>query len=527
MGAELPGERVRLAELVAALSLGIDLGFAQPMEHVLRQSLIALRISDLLGADPAQRAQVYYTSLLINVACHSDAHEQAKWFGDDIALKSGKYEHDVHSMKAVAAGMRRLGSGHRPLERARIGVEFAVSGRRDVASMFAGHAQLAAVFATQLGLSSGVAAALDSAYEQWDGRGWPGTRSGAGIPLPARVAQLADFLEVAYRTGGIEAASALAQRQAGKQFDPAACGVVVDHAQSIFDDLDTVRAWDAVIEAEPALAVSLGSAEFDAALGVIADFVDLKSPYTLGHGRAVSELAAAAACVQGLTPSDTGLVRRAGLVHGLGRLGVSNAIWDRAGPLTSGEWERVRMYPYLTERMLRQSDALAPLGALALAHRERLDGSGYPLGLAGNQIPPLARLLGAAESYQTRREDRPHRPAHSPESTASLLHADVSAGRLDADAVDAVLHAVGHRVRRRLSSPAGLTRREIEVLQLLARGMSNKQIAQRLVISPKTAGNHVEHIYAKTSASNRASAGLFAMQHGLLDTNEITTPHIA
>ena len=286
-------------------------------------------------------------------------------------------------------------------------------------------------------------------------------------------------------------------------------------------------AWDAVIEAEPALAVSLGPAEFDAALGVIADFVDLKSPYTLGHGRAVSELVAAAAQVQGLAPNDAGLVRRAGLVHGLGRLGVSNAIWDRAGPLTPGEWERVRMYPYLTERMLRQSDALAPLGALALAHRERLDGSGYPLGQSGNQIPPLARLLGAAETYQTRREDRPHRPAHTPESTAALLLADVSAGRLDAAAVDAVLRAIGHRVRRRPSSPAGLTRREIEVLQLLARGMSNKQIAHRLVISPKTAGNHVEHIYAKINASNRASAGLFAMQHGLLDTDETRTPDIA
>ena len=160
-------------------------------------------------------------------------------------------------------------------------------------------------------------------------------------------------------------------------------------------------------------------------------------------------------------------LRRAGLVHGLGRLGISNAIWDKRGPLGAGEWERVRMQPYLTERMLHQSEALAPLGAIAVQHRERLDGSGYPRGLAGAAISRPARILGAADAYQAMREPRPHRPAllgrgRPPPSCGRTLRA----GRLDAEAVEAVLGAAGHRVPRRREGPAGLTAREVEVLRL-------------------------------------------------------------
>jgi HD-GYP domain-containing protein (c-di-GMP phosphodiesterase class II) len=267
--------------------------------------------------------------------------------------------------------------------------------------------------------------------------------------------------------------------------------------------------------------VTLSPPEFDAALLALADFVDLKSPYTIGHSRTVSELAAAAGAVMGLPAADVDLLRRAGLVHDFGRLGISNAIWDRAGPLGAGEWERVRLYPYLTERILHQSAALAPLGTVAVQHREHLDGSGYPRALSGGVISPLARILGAADAYAAMREPRPHRAALPAEAAAAELRAEVAAGRSDADAVAAVLTAAGHRVPRRREGPAGLTAREVEVLKLLARGLSNRQIAQELVISPKTAGNHVEHIYAKIHASNRAAAGLFAVQHGLLPDEEL------
>ena len=203
-------------------------------------------------------------------------------------------------------------------------------------------------------------------------------------------------------------------------------------------------------------------------------------------------------------------------MHGFGRLGVSNSIWDRPGPLSAGERERIRLYPYLTERMLHQSAALAPLGTIAVQHRERLDGSGYPRGLSGGAISRPARVLGAVDAYQSMRELRPHRPALSAEAAASELQADAREGKLDAEAVAAVLAAAGHEVPRRHEWPAGLTSREIDVLRLLARGLSSKEIAAQLVITPKTARNHIEHIYAKIETSSRVGASLFATEHGLL-----------
>jgi HD-GYP domain-containing protein (c-di-GMP phosphodiesterase class II) len=513
--------QVRLAELVAALSLGIDLGFGQPMEHVLRQCLIALRLAEPLELDEQTRATVYYTALLINVACHSDAHEQAKWFGDDIDLKSVKYDHEMGSARGAVAMIRKIGAGQPPIHRFRVGLEFAISGRRDVETMIAQHARLAQALAVQLGLADEVVAALGGAYEQWDGRGWPEGVKGDGVPVASRLAQFAEFVEVAHRVGGVTAAVSMARRRRGKQFDPNLVAVFCDRAGAILDGLDSASTWEVVIRAEPALAVTLTEEQFDAALEAIANFVDLKSPYTLGHSRAVADLTAAAASQLGLPEPEVHTLRRAALVHYFVRLGVSNAILDKPGPLGVGEWERVRAHPYFTQRMLSGSPSLAPLGAIAVQHRERLDGSGYPHGLSGGAISREARILGAAEAYQAMREPRPHRPALSAAAAELALTADVRAGRLDEQASAAVLRVAGHRVARRSGGPAGLTPREVEVLRLVARGLSNRDIARRLVISPKTAGNHIEHIYAKIDASSRATASLFAMQHGLLPEEEL------
>jgi HD-GYP domain-containing protein (c-di-GMP phosphodiesterase class II) len=412
--------------------------------------------------------------------------------------------------------MRQLGAGHAPLHRFRIGLEFAVSGHREVDGMIAHHAAIARTLGEQLGLPDSVLQSLSAAYEHWDGHGWPGDLEGEQVPLPSRISQVAEFVEVAHRVGGVDAARSVARKGAGKQFDPQVARLVQDEGATLLADMESESSWEAVIDGEPALGVVLSGDRFDAALAAVANFVDLKSPYTLGHAAAVAELAAAAGARLGLEEHEVRTLRRAGLVHDLGRLGVSNSIWDKPGPLGAGEWERVRLYPHLTERMLRQAAALAPLGSIAAQHRERLDGSGYPRGLAGNAISRPARILAAADTYQAIRELRPYRGPRTAEEAAAELRTEVKASRMDGEAVEAVLAAAGHRVALRRAGPAGLTQREVEVLQLLARGHSNKQIAERLVISPKTVANHVEHIYAKIGTSTRAAAGLFAMQHGLL-----------
>jgi HD-GYP domain-containing protein (c-di-GMP phosphodiesterase class II) len=511
-----PGTAVRLAELVAALSLGIDLGFGQPMEHVLRQCLIAMRLAGRLGLDDDSRCAVYYTSLLVNVGCHTDAHEQAKWFGDDIELKSHKYERDQKSLVAAAASFRRLGQGHPPIHRFRIGLEFALSGFRDLDGMIAQHADIACSLAAELGLPDEVQNAIATSYERWDGRGWPGELRGDSVPLASRVVQLAEYMEVAHRIGGEPAAVAMARKRRGTQFDPDLANLICTDTSGILGGLGTAQTWEAVIGAEPALSMTLSDEQLDAALLGVANFVDLKSPYMLGHASAVAKLASIAGATLGLDEGQVELVRRAALVSGLGRLGISNSIWDKPGPLGAGERERVRMQPYLTERMLQQSGWLAPLGSAAVQLRERLDGSGYPRGLAGNSISVPGRILGAADAYQAMREPRPYRSALSGGDAASELRAEATAGRLAGDAVEAVLSAAGHPALRRLGRPANLTDREVDVLRLVARGLSSRQIADRLVISPKTARNHIEHIYAKIGASSRAAASLFAMRNGLL-----------
>jgi HD-GYP domain-containing protein (c-di-GMP phosphodiesterase class II) len=514
-GSERSG--VRLAELVAALSLGIDLGFGQPMEHVLRQCLISLHLAERLQLADDEKLVVYYTALLLTVGCHSDAHEQAKWFGDDFALKANKYKYEMRDPRGAAATLGLLGGrGKPPLHRFRVGLEFAVSGRRDLDDMISHHAALARMLAVQLGLGDDVQEAVGASYEQWDGKGWPGKLRGNAVPIGARIAGVAEFVEVAHRIGGVRAATDLARKRSGKQFDPSVARAVRDAPGEIFADLDTTQTWKAVIAAEPALGVRLTDEQFETALLAITNFIDLKSPYFLGHGQAVSDLAHEAGGILGVAGDDLTTLRRAGLVHGFGRLGVSNSILDKPGPLGAGEWERTRLQPYVTERMLQQSAALAPLGAIAVQHRERLNGSGYPRALSGNAISMPARVLAASDAYQSMREPRAHRSALSAEQAASQLRAEVKEGRFDADAADAVLAAAGHRTVRRRDGPAGLTAREVDVLRLAARGLSSKEIASRLVISPKTARNHLEHIYTKIGATSRVTASLFAMEHGLL-----------
>jgi HD-GYP domain-containing protein (c-di-GMP phosphodiesterase class II) len=273
-----------------------------------------------------------------------------------------------------------------------------------------------------------------------------------------------------------------------------------------------------VIAAEPGLAGALSGAALDAALEAIADFGDLKSPWFTGHSRAVSALAEQAAGSAGLSSDDVTTVRRAGLLHDVGRAGVPNSIWDKPGPLTDAQHERVRLHPYYTERMLARPDALAQLGAVAACHHERLDGSGYHRGLPGAALSPAARILAAADAYQAMTEARPHRPALSTELAAAELRREVRAGRIDPDAAEDVLAAAGGRraSTRDRARPAGLTARELEVLVLVARGASSREVARELVIAKKTARNHIERIYTKLGVSTRAAAALYAMRHGLV-----------
>ena len=318
------------------------------------------------------------------------------------------------------------------------------------------------------------------------------------------------------RQAGWATAVEVLRHRRGHAYDPAVVDAFIAEGErwlaAIGDD-----PCAQVLEGEPARSCEIEPGQLDGALAAVADFTDLKSVWLRGHSTGVATLAAAAARAAGLADSDAATVGQAALVHDVGRVGVPSGIWDHPGPLSAEQWERVRLHPYLGERVLRRCGFLAPYADVAAGHHERADGTGYHRGTKADQSDLGARLLAAADAYHTMTEHRPHRPALTPAVAAKQLVADVDAGRFTPVEVDAVLAAAGQATRRRRSpGPAGLTEREVEVLRLIARGHANKQVASALGISPKTVGHHIEHVYAKAGVTTRAGATLFAMEHGLL-----------
>ena len=369
-------------------------------------------------------------------------------------------------------------------------------------------------------LGGDVCEPLQQVFARWDGRGVPDDVAGEAIALPMRLFHLADTVEVHHRTGGVDAAVEVARAKRGKHFDPVVVDAFCKVAGEVLGDPAADHDWAALIDSEPSLQQRLSEQQLDGALEAIADFTDLRSTCRAGHSRAVAELAALAATEHGLPGADVTVVRRAALVHDLGLHAIPATILDKPGPLTAPERERLRMHPYYTERMLGRPAALARVGAIASLTHERGDGSGYHRGLTATAIPATGRLLAAACAFRAMTEPRAHRPALTAKHAASELRVDVRAGRLDAQAVDGVLSAAGQATGKRRSGPAGLTPREIEVLTLIARGASTRQVAQQLSMAAKTAETHIERIYAKSGASTRSTATLFALQHGLLGTLE-------
>ncbi len=510
---------LRLAELVAALSLATDLGTGQPMEHALRVCLLAVELGDRLGIGAEERRDVYYIALLRAIGCVADAHRVAARFGDEILANAQLSLLDTaHPSDVVGLLLRQVGQDQPALRRARMILAALAAGLDERNQVIAAHCEVAERLAQRLGMRNEVALGVTQVYERWDGKGSPRRIRGETIGYAARIVTLARDAELFYRLSGVEGAMHVIRQRAGTLYDPTVAECFVRHASSLSHVLAADDIWDTVLAAEPGTRPVLTAASRERCTRVIADFVDLKSPFTAGHSSGVALLAAAAARRLGLGDAEVTALRQSGYVHDLGRVGISVAIWDKPGPLTASEWERVRLHPYYTERMLARPQALARLGAVAALHHERLDGSGYYRGIPAALLSMPARLLAAADVYHALTEPRPHRLAHAPEAAAEQLLAEVRTGRLDPDAVQAVLGVAGHRATvAHREWPAGLSEREVEVLRLVARGLSNREMAKHLGIAEKTVGHHIQHIYNKVGISTRAAATLFAIQHDLLN----------
>jgi HD-GYP domain-containing protein (c-di-GMP phosphodiesterase class II) len=509
----------RLAELLAALSLVADLGMGHEPEEAVSACFLATQLARKMGLSEPVVSDVYYTTLLRFTGCTSYAHQEAKFSaGNDVAMRAAGAYRDFSDARDAAAFLLFDLARDAPLLR-RIGavLRALAQGQEGNDEMFRSHCEVAVMVARHLGLGTAVQQALHQAFERWDGQGAPQHVSQEAVALPARYAQVAFEAFIFYRLGGTEAACSALRRMTGSALDPQIATAFLEYGPALLEELATLDACQAVVDIEPQPPICLTTAGLDEVARAFADLADLKVPYCRGHSRAVAQLAQAAANELNLAQADVTTLYRAALLHDIGRVGIANGIWEKPGPLSRSEWEQVRLHPYHSERILSCSPALAPLGALAGLHHERLDGSGYYRQATAATIPLTARLLAAADAYQAMTQARPYRPALTADAAAAELLSGVEKGQFDGTAVQAVLAAAGHKTASsRRAWPAGLSDREVEVLLLISREATNKQIAQELHISPKTVGHHVQHIYNKIDVSTRAGAAMFAMEHGLL-----------
>ncbi|MGQ0671017.1 MAG: HD domain-containing phosphohydrolase, partial [Actinomycetota bacterium] len=428
---------IRLAEIAAALSLAGDMGLGQPWEHSLRTCLVALRLGEANGLSESDLRDLYYVALLRVAGCTADAHVVAAMVGDEIAFAERCSTLDGRPFEVMSFMVRAVGAGRPPTRRARMVARFLATGMESLKGSVRAGCEVAQVIAGRLGLGVQVHAAIGQVFERWDGRGWPSAIKGEELSVLARIVQVAQDWETFRWIGGAETALAVARERSGRNYDPAIVGSL-----GRLDD-DTVAAagaesvWDAVLAMEPGAPARLANEQLDEALGAFADFADLKSPFTLGHSRGVASLAEAAARRLKFGEAEVELVRHGALVHDLGRTAIPASIWEKPRPLAAGDWERVRLHPYYTERVLSRAEPLGWIAAVGQAHHERLDGSGYHRGSPASLLTMPARALAAADVYHAMTEPRPHRKAHDPEIAADHLREQVRLGRLDPDAVDA------------------------------------------------------------------------------------------
>ena len=513
---------LRLGEFVATLALAQDNAFGQPLESQLSSCLLATWLCEEAGFDRELRETAYWVALLRYIGCTGHAHEVATVFGDEIAIRAQTLVHDAANPAEVMRDVVAFATAGHPPE-AHEGIVQAIHAgvQQWIVVNFSSGCEVGDMLAQRLDFGPGVREALRFTFERWNGKGFPTGASGEAIPVAMRVVHLSHDMEAIGRLFSPARAIEAARDRRDRTYDPALADLFVAHGGRWFDRLARLEPWDAVLDLEPSPHRTLAGPDLDRALEVAADFIDLKSPYMAGHSRRCAQLGADAARLLGHTEDAVTTLRRAALVHDFGTTAVPNSIWDKPGALTRAEFDRVERHAMLTEQMLRRSPALAALTPVAAAHHEKADGSGYHKRLRNDAAGALPCVLTAVDIYVGLTTERADRPAFSAEDAAGELRRLASEGVLEHRATKAVLTAAGHddpraTTSRRAQHAGGLSGREVQVLQLAAKGLTTRQIADRLFISPKTADHHIQHVYTKIGVSTRAAAALWAMQHAVI-----------
>ena len=508
------------AELLCALSYGSGLAVAERMEHGTNTAFVGVQLGRALGLGAADLEAVFYGALIKDVGCSACSAVIAPFFPDDQLAPSLDMMlvnmRSPASMLGWAKSQMRLDTAL-PSRLARL-AGFAIRWGPVTHEAMTANCEIAADFAASLGFGSHVQDAVRYQWERYDGRGQAFQRRAEAIPRPAQVLFLALAADIARSLAGADQAAAMVRRRAGDYFDPEVAQAYLDLAGDWWPPGDDPVPLADVLASDPGTPADQQPGDRPLAVcEALADFADLKSAHRGPHSHTVARLAAAAAAELGLGKAEVDWLRRAALVHDLGKIAVPYRLLDKAGDDTAAPRrpggtaalaEPVRLHPYYAQRILSRVRPLADLAADVGAHHERLDGSGYPLGTGGQGLPTGARVLAAADAWAERACDGPldltGEKGLDPACTAALRSCawpDTSYQR--------------RRSHAAAASPV-LSSRELEVLRLLADGASNPAISKALYISRRTTEHHVEHILTKLGVTSRTAAVAYALTHELL-----------
>jgi putative nucleotidyltransferase with HDIG domain len=423
--------------VIGALSHALDIAEGQPPGHAVRSCLIGMRLAAELDLDAAERSDLFYALLLKDAGCSANANRMAALFAtDDRAAKASSKLVDWTNRRAALMWSLRTAAPDGGL-RQRVQALRAVRAEGEVTRSFMeARCDRGAEIARMLFLSEDTAAGIRSLDEHWDGRGMPDGLRGEEIPLAARIACIAQSIEAFHAKGGVSAARNMVRRRRGRWFDPR----LVDAFLGFCGERDFWAQFEApdVSVWEPAdLAINADEARLDRIAEAFARVIDAKSPFTARHSQRVAEIAEAIAAVLGFDAEDRRTLRRAALLHDIGKLAISNRILDKPGKLSEEEFRAIQTHPVHTLAILRRAPCFAPLADLAANHHEKLDGSGYPRSLSAAELDLPMRVLAVADVYEALTADRPYRGPLAPAQALAIIDREVPA-RLDGDVRNAL-----------------------------------------------------------------------------------------
>lgn len=512
-----------LAELLCALSFATGVGLGERLDHGLKSAYIGLQVADALNLPQTDREAVFYGALLKDVGCTACSAGFAAFFPDDELVPRLDFMLvDPSKFSDIVAWMSR----NVPVDAQFPGritklLSFLVQCGPVVTEALRGHCEIAELFARRLGFSAYVQRTLRFQWERWDGKGMAYGLKGNEVPVAARILHVAQMLEFTHGFAGPEAARTLARERRGHRFDPEIAGTFLDLSEqaNFWKELEHEQAQAAILAMNPPTSADhITADQTDAVCEAVADFVDSKTRDTWHHSSVVADVAVSMGCCLGLAPAEQTKLRRAALVHDVGKVAIPYGILTKADHLSASEWEQFRLHPYYTERVLERVRPLRELAPAAAAHQEWVNGHGYPRQLTAEQIPLNGRILAVADTYArlARSQDEQVKPRDVVRRMHSLVGTQFDEACYDALVASVTGERPVNNTMRQRRQLDDLTEREVEVLCHLAQGLSNPQIAQALVISRKTVEHHLGHIYDKLGVSCRTSAVAYAVQQRLV-----------